>query len=333
MPAKLTLKHYLPIAFVVVIALAGLVATNPRAIFGLLDPAATLQRERDHHLYAIGTADEPLDYQQAVDLFERYRGGQRAALSALTRQDARHGLPEAFLCELQIRFTDSGGQDRTAAGLVRELAEHRPFGAAVERTLVDTLRPASGGVSTYPMETLARLATHRPLADATLRELIDIAGIRGYEAQSALGALDRAASAHGLPDWALDRLAEIAAQQRGTNRSGAIKVIASAGDKERARALLNTLPNPMTNPGAIASALPGDDLTALAAELENEANSSDLRVGALEAIVKRRDQSELVGAALTYAFNHDDPALRRAAFATYPEWGRHHARYITVDWP
>jgi hypothetical protein len=48
--------------------------------------------------------------------------------------------------------------------------------------------------------------------------------------------------------------------------------------------------------------------------------------------VKRRDQSELVGQALTYAFTSDETALRRAAFSTYSSWGRHHSRHIDVSW-
>lgn len=332
MPGDTQLRRYLPIAFIVVVFLMGLVAANPGAIFGLLDPAETLERRQAQHLYALGSADEPLGRSEAANLFERYQDGQRAAAAALVQQDANHGLPDAFLADLVSRFVEAGGEDHPAADLIGQLAAHRSFGEEVERVLVDTLRTPTGGVSSYPMETLGRLSVHRPLTEATLSELLDISAARGTEGRVALATLNTAANAHGLPDWALERLVKIAELHRGPARSEAIGVIASAGHKAQARDLLNTLPNPIPGRDAIASALPQDDLAALMAELENPDNTIELRLGALKEIVKRRDQTELVGAALTYAFSHEHPTLKREAFATFSEWGRHHARAIDVNW-
>jgi hypothetical protein len=332
MPNQKTLRRYLPIAFVAVVGLAGLIAANPSVIFGLLDPAGTLERQRDRNLYQVGSAEDPLTYQEASQLFEQFRNGTSTAGTALVHQDGKNGLPDAFISDLESLFIESRGTDRVAARLINQLAVHRSFDEQVELTLTDSIRPQSGGIHAQPMDTLGRLGTHRSLTDPTLRELLEITSLRGSYPRTALGVLEKTAAPHGLPDWALDRLEEIAELQLGTIRSDAIKVIATAGDKNRARALFNSLENPIQDREAIARALPGDDVPELMAVLLSEDDSDSLRIGALEQIVKKRDQPEVAGQALTYAFTSDHKFLRIAAFTYYSEWGRHHSKFIEVDW-
>ena len=332
MPNQKTLSRYLPIAFIAVIGLAGLIAANPSVISGLLDPAGMLERQRDRNLYGVGSAENPLTHREATQLFKQFQNGTRAAGTALVHQDGKNGLPDAFLNDLETLFIESQGTDRFAARLINQLAAHRAFDERIESTLTDSIRPQTGGVHTQPMDTLGRLGTHRPLTDQTLRELLQVASLRGSSARTALTALEKTAAPHGLPDWVLDRLVEVAELQLGTARSDAIKVIATAGDKGRARSLFNSLENPIQDREAIARALPEDDVSELMAVLSNEDDSDSLRTGALTEIVKRRDQSEAVGQALTYAFTSDHKFLRIAAFTSYSEWGRHHSKFIDVDW-
>jgi hypothetical protein len=137
---------------------------------------------------------------------------------------------------------------------------------------------------------------------------------------------------HGLPDWTLKRLELIGEQRPGTIGSEAIKAIAEAGERERAMALLNVKDKPFVDPAAVALALPQDDLSQLAAILKDDSYTDTVRVGAFEQLVKRRDQSELVGDAFTYAFSSEREALRLVAFAEYSGWGRHHSRSIFISW-
>jgi hypothetical protein len=163
--------------------------------------------------------------------------------------------------------------------------------------------------------------------------LLDLAASRSSVDQTALAAIEKTAIPFGLPDWALDRLQRIAAERPGAVGNDAIRIIGAAGARERALALLNARRSNAVDPAAVAQALHGDDLPQLLAVLRDERMTIDVRVGALDRIVKRRDQSELVGEALTEAFSSTERALRLAAFGSFEEWGRHHSRHIAVSWP
>ena len=111
-----------------------------------------------------------------------------------------------------------------------------------------------------------------------------------------------------------------------------IKVMAAAGAKERAMAIVNEPGNSPIYADAIATTLSGTDLPGLLSTLQDDTQIIALRIGALNQIVQRRDQSELVGRALTYAFSSSETALRLVAFSTFSQWGRHHSRFIDVSW-
>jgi hypothetical protein len=320
------------VAFVIVVVLAAAAARHPGIWFRLADPAGSLERLRTQRLHAVGSADAPLTLEQARDLLAQYRAGTHAASVALVWQDRKHGLPEAFISELQQAVADTHGRDSQLTYLIADLAAHRPFGEDVERVLADSIRPGGGPIWPQAISALGDIGAHRALSGDTLSALLGLAGSRSSVDQSALVAIEKTATKFGLPDWALDRLEQIAAQRPGV-RSDAIRVIAAAGARERALAMLNTPAAQRVDPAVVAQALRSDDLPQLLAVLRDESMAVDVRVGALDRIVKRRDQSELVGEALTEAFGSNEAALRLAAFATFGEWGRHHSRHIAVSWP
>ncbi len=332
MPAGNSLKRYIPIAFVIVVALAAFVAANPSLFSWVLDPAGTLARQRERALYAVGSADSPLTAAEARALFDRFTAGEHAAATALAQQDQEHGLPEDFIRDLETALIDGGDRHLEAAYLIEQLALNRPFAARVEGALAQLVHPPTGGTRTQPIAALGNLGAHRALTDSTLTLLLDVALARSSAEQAALAAIGKTAEPFGLPDWALDRLEEIAEERPGSIRSDAIGVIAASGAKERALALVHAPSSSPLSADAITGILSAQDLPQLLATLEDAAANIDLRTAALNQIVQRRDQSELVGRALTYAFSSDEIALRLAAISTYTEWGRHHSQFIDVSW-
>jgi hypothetical protein len=319
------------LAFVIVVVLAAVAARYPGIWFRLADPAASLERLRTQRLHAVASADAPLSLEQARDLLRQYRAGTYAASVALVGQDRKHGLPEAFVAELRQSLVDERGRNPRLTDLIARLAAHRPFGEDVERALADSIRPGVGAPSSQAIGALGHIGAHRALTEDTLSVLLDLAAARSWAPQAALAAIEKTAAPFGLPEWALARLEQIAAQRPGA-RNDAIRAIGAAGARERALALLNTQRGPRVAPAAVAQALHNDDVPQLLAVLRDESMAPAVRAGALDRIVKRRDQSELVGEALTEAFASNEPALRLAAFATFGEWGRHHSRHIAVSW-
>lgn len=329
MPANSPLKRYIPIALIIMIALAGFSAAYPSFWFHLLDPIGTLEKLREQQLYAIGSADSPLTAIEAQALFDQKN--VNAGRSALLQQDQKHGLPDDFISHLEDLLVDGGDQYRKAAYLIERLALHRQFDERVERTFLERVRTTTGGTNTQPISALGNIGAHRALTDETLTVLLDVALRRSSAEQTALAALAKTAP-FGLPDWALDGLEEIAERRPGAIRSDAIKVIAAAGAQERATAIVNKPGNSPVYADAIATTLSGNALPSLLNTLRDDTQNIELRTGALNELVQRRDQSELVGQALAYAFTSDETALRLTAFNTFSEWGRHHARYIDVSW-
>jgi hypothetical protein len=259
-------------------------------------------------------------------------GSSRGADVALINQDRKHGLPEEFVRRLEELLIEHRGEHLEAAMVLGRMAEYRSFDEPVERAFREAINPVSGGTRTQPIPVLGRLGAHRPLREQTLRALLEVADTPSAAARTALAALRMTAERQGLPAWALERVGTIASERRGAIRSDAIAVMAAAGARERAMSALNEVGTVGVRREAIALTLAGDDLAELIRKLEDDGLDAEVRAEALMQIVKRRDQSTLVGGALTYAFGSDEPALRRVAFATYPEWGRHHVSHIAVDW-
>jgi len=316
MPASNSLKHYIPIALVVVIALAAIVTANPSIWFQLLDPAGTIERKRQQALYAIGSADTALTAAEARNLFDQFSAGEYAAGTALVHQDGKHGLPEEFIRYLEDLLTASDDRHLKAVYLIEQLALNRPFDEQVEGALVETVHTPTGGTNTQPITALGNIGAHRALTDSTLTLLLNVALTRSSADRTALAAIEKTAEPFGLPDWALDRLEEIAEKRPGPIRSDAIKVIAAAGAKDRAMVIVNGPSNSPVNADTIAKTLSGDDLPQLLAILEDDTQIIDLRTGALNQIVKRRDRSELVGQTLNLR-----PLQRRnrATFGRYQQ--------------
>ena len=327
------LKTYLPLAFLIVTALVAVITINPGGLIGWLNPIGKLERLETQKLHNVGIAETPLTNQQARDLFEQYRGGSYATGTALISQDRRNGLPDEFLAELEALLVESNAADQQVSHFVGRLAKHRAFGVAVENAFAQAADPPGSGIDVAAIDTLAKIGRHRPLTEHTLEVLIGLAENQSYGAQSALLALQPAAEAHGLPEWALDRLEDIAGQRPGAIGSEAIKVISLSGQKPRALKLLDVEEKPFVDPNVVALALPQNDLAELTRILMSAEHTDPIRVGALDLLVKRRDQSDRVGEALTHAFTSDRSALRLAAFSTYGSWGRHHSRNISVSWP
>ena len=234
MSAPRPLKVYLPLAFLIVIALAAVIAANPGGLIGWLNPVQKLERLETQRLHEIGAAQTALTNQQAGDLFQQYRGGSHAAGTALISQDRRNGLPAGFLNELETLLIETNATDPQVSHLIGRLAEHRAFGVAVEHAFARAADPPGSGVDSAAISTLARIGRHRPLTEPTLEVLIGLAESRGYGAQNALLALQPAAEAHGLPAWTLDRLQAIAEQRQNVIGSEAIKIIAMSGEQTRA---------------------------------------------------------------------------------------------------
>ncbi len=332
MPAPHSLNRYLPIAVIIVIALVAFVTEYREVWFQLLDPAGAIEQRQQQALFAVGSSDSALTNTEARDLFDRFSAGESAAGTALVHQDEKHGLPEQFVRYLEGLLIVDGNQNLKAAYLIGRLALNRPFDEQVEAALAGMVRTSSASINAQPIVALGNIGVHRALTDSTLTILLDVALTRSSTEQTALAAIEKTAEPFGLPDWVLDRLEEIAAKRPGQIRNGAIRVIAAAGAEERSIAMVKQPGNAPVDPGTIAKALSGDDLAELRATLEDDTRIIELRAGALNKILKRRDQSERVGQALSYAFTSDESALRLIAFGTYPEWGRHHAKYIDVSW-
>jgi hypothetical protein len=297
-----------------------------------MDPAGTVERAREHQLRALGSAEAALSLEQAQELFERYVQGERAAGLALVSQDQKNRLPHDFIDHLEAILPGRSQNALKASYLIERMAVHRAFNADIERVLVANARPSKGVTYTQPISALGNIGSHRPLAEPTLTLLLEVALARSSADRVALAALEKTARTNGLPEWALERLEEIAKTRPGTVRSDAIKVIAASGASERAMALANTAGSSPVNHEAIALTLEAQNLTQLGQILRDSSLAPEMRSGALTQIVTRRDQSELVGRALSYAFTSNDTALRLAAFSTYSEWGRHHSSHIHVDW-
>jgi len=332
MPSSAPLSRYTLIAFVVVVVLMAFAAANRSLLFRLMDPAGTGERAREQELRALGSSDTALSLEQANELFERYIQGERAAGLALVHQGQKNGLPHNFIDHLEAILPGRSENALKASQLIEQMALHRAFDAEIEQILLGNARPAKGGTYTQPIITLGNIGSHRPLAEPTLTLLLEVALARSPADRVALAALEKTAKANGLPEWVLDRLEEIAETRPGTVRSDAIKVIAASGASERAMALANAVGSSPVNREAVALTLKAKNLTQLDQILRDSSLAPEIRSGALTQIVRRRDQSEFVGRALSYAFASNDMALRLAAFSTYSEWGRHHSSYIHVDW-
>ena len=332
MPSSAPLSRYTLIAFVIVVVLMILAAANRGLWFQLMDPAGTAERAREQELRALGSAETALGLEQAYALFERYVQGDRAAGLALVNQDQKNGLPRDFIDHLGAVLPGRSENALRASSLIEQMALHRAFDEEIERVLVANARPSKGGTYTQPIVALGNIGSHRPLAEPTLTLLLEVALARSSADRVALAALEKTGRAHGLPEWALDRLGEIAETRPGAVRSDAIRVIAASGASERAMALASKAGSSPVNREAIALTLEAQNLTQLDQILRDSSLVPEIRSGALRQIVRRRDQSEFVGRALGYAFSSDETALRLAAFSTYPEWGRHHSSHIHVDW-
>ena len=331
MPSSAPLLRYALIAFVIVVVLMILAAANRGLWFRLMDPVGTVERAREQELRALGSAEAALSLEQAYELFERYVQGERAAGLALVHQDQINGLPQDFIDHLGAILPGRSQNALKASYLIEQMAVHRAFNAEIERVLVHNARPSKGGTYAEPITALGNIGSHRPLAEPTLTLLLEVALARSSADRVALAALEKTARTNGLPEWALDRLEEIVETRPGTVRSDAIKVIAASGASERAMALANTAGSSPVNREAIALTLEAQNLTQLDQILRDSSLAPETRSGALTQIVRRRDQSEFVGRALSYAFTSNDAALRLAAFSTYSEWGRHHSSQIHVD--
>jgi hypothetical protein len=324
--------RFIAIALVIVAVLAAVTAGTSKVWFSWLNPPGAEQRDLQDML-ALGSRATPLSTKEAFDLFERLgNGSSRGADVALINQDRKHGLPEEFVKRLEELLIEHRGEHREAAIVLGRMAEYRSFDEPVERAFREAINPVSGGTRTQPIQVLGRIGAHRPLRQQTLRALLEVADTQPAAARTALAALRMTAERQGLPAWALERVENIASERRGAIRSDAIAVMAAAGANERALAALNEAGTAGVHREAIALTLAGDDLAELIRKLEDDGLDAEVRAEALMQFVKRRDQSTLVGGALTYAFGSDEPALRRVAFATYPEWGRHHVSHIAVDW-
>ena len=327
------LFRYTLIAFVIVVVLAGLAAVNRGLFFNLLDPVGSLERRQERALHALGSADVELSSQQAHELFQRFVGGEDAAASALLQQDRKHGLPEEFIRHLETLLTGRSRVAFKARYLVQRMALHRPFNEAVESALADSVHSPEGGTDTQPIIALGNIGSQRPLAAATLHLLLEVALAHTPAERTALGALEKTARANGLPEWALDRLEEIADKRPGPIRSDAIRVMAAADAGTRALTIINTPGAPAVNREAIAIVLNAEDPATLDRLLRDSGFLPEVRSGALRELVKHRDLPERVGPAVAYALEHSEAALRVTAFSTYAQWGRHHSRYIDVAWP
>jgi hypothetical protein len=311
-------RRFVPIAAIAVLVLAGFLMANPWIVFGLLDPTGAAQRAGYQDTVAIGSRETPLTLAEANELYALYvNDGLAGADVALVHQDARLGLPAPFLAKLEAEFISRAApENRHASSLLTRLARHRELSVAVERKA--------------PLRLLGEIAKHRRLEDASVEKLLSIADARS--SNGALGVLNTAALEHGLPERSALELERIARQRRGTVRSEAIQAIAAMGDAERARALIEELTEHPLNPAAIDAALAEMDAAGLLATVMDESGTSSLRVGALDRLVKMRSESPTVGAALTYAFGESGPLLD-AAYTSFGAYGRHHTRYIDLDWP
>ena len=332
MPSSAPLSRYTLIAFVVVVVLMVLAAANRSLLFQLMDPAGTEERAREQELRALGSAQTALSLEQANELFERYVQGESAAGLALVHQGQKNGLPHDFIDHLEAILPGRSENALKASQIIEQMALHRAFDAEIERILSGNVRPTKGGTYTQPIVALGNIGAHRPLAEPTLTLLLEVALARSPADRVALAALEKTAKGNGLPEWVLERLEEIAETRPGTVRSDAIKVIAASGASERAMALANTAGSSPVNREAIALTLEAQNLTQLDQILRDSSLALEIRSGALTQIVRRRDQSEFVGRALSYAFTSNEAALRLAAFSTFSEWGRHHSSHIHVDW-
>lgn len=332
MPPSGPLSRYTVIAFVIVVVLIALTAANRDLLVRLMDPAGAIERQREQDLRVLGSADKALSSEQAHALFARFVMGEPAAGLALVHQDQKNGLPLDFRIYLQTLLAGEGDKSLKASNLIQRMARHRAFNAEVERVMAAKVYSSNGGTNTWPISALGDIGSHRALSEQTLTLLLELALAGSPADRVALAALEKTAKVNGLPAWALDRLEEVAQKRPGVVRSDAIKVIAVSGANERAMTIANRPGNAPVNREAIALILKGQNLTQLERILRDSSLVPAIRVGALTQIVKRRDQSELAGKSLSYAFTSNDAGLRLAAFSTYSEWGRHHARHIDVDW-
>ena len=333
MPSSKLPSRYTLIAFVIVIVLIALAVSNRVALFQMLDPAGTRERQQEQALRALGSSDTGLSSAQARELFARYLGGEYAAGTALVHQDKKNGLPQDFTDHLEALLVDRSADALKATYLIERMALHRSFDKEVEQALAGAVLTPKGGMNIQPLKALGNIGAHRPLSEPTLTLLFEVALTRSSAERVALAALKPTAQSHGLPDWALDRLQEIAETRPGPVRSDAIGLIAAAGARERAMAIADTAGNAPVNRDAIALTLEGADLAKLDQVLRDTTLRAEIRSGALKQIVRRTEQPERVGSALSYAFTSNEAALRLTAFSTFSEWGRHHSRFIKVDWP
>jgi hypothetical protein len=317
---------------VIVIALSALFARHPSLLFRLFDPAGAQERHQRRELHALATAETPLTAAEAREQFDRYVAGEQAASMVLIHQDRNHGLPTDFLEDLVSELVDGRDGSASVIYLIGQLAENRPFDRRVEAALANRIRTATGGVDTLAIAALGNIGVHRPLADPTLGVLLDVALEQRSADRAALATIEKTAGPFGLPEWALDRLEKIVDERPGPVRSDAIAVMAAAGAHERAFAIVDRGGAGTIGAGAVEATLAEADLTRLIATLEDDSLNLDLRKGALNHLIRRRDRSELVGRAFTYALSSEQKALRLAALDGYSEYGRHHSRHIDLAW-
>ena len=146
MAATHSLHRYLPIAVIIVIALAAFAIKYPGIWFKLLDPAGAFERHQQQALYTVGSADTALSAKQARELFDRFIAGEYAASTALVHQDEKHGLPDEFIGYLEELLIDGDDQHLKASSLIGRLALKRPFGETVEAALAGSVRTSTGGI-------------------------------------------------------------------------------------------------------------------------------------------------------------------------------------------
>lgn len=332
MPSSGPPPRYTVIAFVIVVVLVALTAANRGLLVRLMDPAGTIERQREQDLRVLGSAEKALSSEQAHELLARFVMGESAAGLALVHQDQKNGLPLDFRIHLQTLLAGEGNKSLKASSLIRQMARHRAFDADVERVMAAKVYSTSGGTNTWPINTLGDIGSHRALSEQTLTLLLEVALAGAPADRVALAALEKTAKVNGLPAWALDELEGVAQKRPGVVRSDAIKVIAVSGARGRAMTIASRPGNAPVNRETIASMLKGENLTQLERILRDSSLVPEIRMGALTQIVKRRDQSERVGKSLSYAFTSSEAGLRLTAFNSYAVWGRHHARHIDVDW-
>ena len=120
-------RRFLPVAALVVLLLAGFLVANSGILFSLFNPSVALKSLSQQNMLQLGSRDEPLSVEEARSLYIQHKrdDSSRADL-ALVHQDARNGLPKAFLIQLEGEFLRlDHPENRYARSVLLGLARHR----------------------------------------------------------------------------------------------------------------------------------------------------------------------------------------------------------------